>query len=368
MKRFSPLSIALSLAAPLVAAIFGLGISSIALKITHNSPIDTFKAMWEYGTQMSSLIEMGNLATVYCIAAIAVALTFKAGLFNIGVESQIRLGALFAAWIGAMVTLPPVLHVMFLLLIAAIVGAMWAAIPAWLKVKRGVSEVITTIMLNSIGSALSAYLLANHFQEVVEGSNNLTTKPLPESAWVPDLMPLLNKIGITDVPGGGPYGLIFLAIALAVAYWFIVNKTRFGFDLRASGTSPTAAAVSGVNPKRMVFTAMLLSGAFAGLAMMPVMLGDSHAYTLGFRGGVGFTGIAVALLGRNNAGGIVISSLLFGFLEVSARILELNGIATEIYVIMQGAIVLSAVASYEVVRRYRDTLNARALAKALVTA
>ena len=368
MKRFTPQSIALGLAAPLAAAIFGLGVSSIALLITHHSPGETFRAMWDYGVQTGSLIETVNLATTYFIAGIAVALTFKAGLFNIGVESQIRLGALFAAWLGAMVTLPPVLHVAFCLLVAAIVGAGWAAIPAWLKVKRGVSEVISTIMLNSIGSALSAYLLANVFQQVVSGSNNLTTKPLPTSAWVPDLLPWLSHFGITDVPGGGPYGLVFLAIGLGILYWFLVTRTRFGFDLRASGASPTAAAVSGVSPKRMIFTAMLISGAFAGLAMMPVMLGESHAYTLGFRGGVGFTGIAIALLGRNSASGIAVSSLLFGFLEVSARILELNGIATEIYVIMQGAILLSAVASYEVVRRYRATLNARQLANAQVAA
>ncbi len=367
-RRFSPQSIALTLAAPLVAAAFGLGISSIALLITHNSPLDTFRAMWDYGTQVGSLIEMVNLGAVYYIAALAVAITFKAGLFNIGVESQIRLGALFGAWLGAKVAWPPVLHVTFILVVGACVGAMWAYIPALLKVKRGVSEVIGTIMLNSIASGLSAYLLANHFQELVPGSNNVTTKPLPTSAWVPDLMSWLNRIGIKDVPGGGPYGLVLLAIALGFLYSFIVNRTRFGFDLRASGANPTAAAVSGVNPKRMVITAMMLSGAFAGLAMMPVLLGESHAYTLGFRGGVGFTGIAIALLGRNNAVGIAFSALLFGFLEVSARILELNGIATEIYVIMQGAIVLSAVASYEVVRRYRETLTAGALAKVLVTA
>jgi ABC-type uncharacterized transport system permease subunit len=368
MKRFSLQSIALSLAAPAVAAVFGLGISSIALVVTGHAPLTVFQSMWTYGTDIGSLIEMVNLAAVYYLAALAVALTFKAGLFNIGVESQIRLGALFAAWIGAMYELPPVLHVLSILIIGSSVGAMWAGIAAVLKVKRGVSEVITTIMLNSIGGALSAYLLSRHFAMVVEGSNDLTTRPLAESAWVPDLLPWLDKFGITDVPGGGPYGLIFLSIAMGGVYWFLVNRTRFGFDLRASGASPTAAAVSGVNPKRMIVTAMLLSGAFAGIAMMPVLLGESHAYSLGFRGGVGFTGIAIALLGRNNAVGIAISALLFGFLEVSARILELDGIATEIYIIMQGSILLSAVAAYEVVRRYRQTLQARALAKAQVAA
>jgi len=368
MRRFSPQSIALALAAPLVAAAFGLSVSSIALVVSGHTPLTVFQSMWSYGTEIGSLIEMVNLASVYYLAALAVALTFKAGLFNIGVESQIRLGALFAAWLGAMVTLPRPVHVAFVLLVGAVIGAAWASIAAYLKVTRGVSEVITTIMLNSIGGALSAYLLSQHFAMTVVGSNNLTTKPLPESTWIPDLLPLLQKLGLEEVPGGGPYGLVFLSIAAGFLYWFIVNRTRFGFDLRASGASPTAAAVSGVNPKRMIVTAMLLSGAFAGIAMMPVLLGESHAYTLGFRGGVGFTGIAIALLGRNSAAGIAVSALLFGFLEVSARILELDGIATEIYVIMQGAIVLSAVAAYEIVRRYRASLQAKALAKALVAA
>ena len=368
MKRFSPQAVALSLAAPLVALLFGLGISSIALIITDNAPIGVFQAMWAFGTEAGSLIEVVNLAAVYYLAALAVALTFKAGLFNIGVESQIRIGALFAAWIGAMVELPAVLHVAFILVLAMLFGAAWASIPALLKNARGVSEVISTIMLNSIGGALSAYLLANHFRMVVEGSNDLTTKPLPESARVPDLLPLLQKLGVGDIPGGGPYGLVFLSVAAGFAYWFLVNRTRFGFDLRASGANPTAAAMSGVNPKRMVLVSMLLSGALAGLTSMPVLLGDKYAYSLGFRGGIGFTAIAIALLGRNSALGVAAASLLFGFLEVSARILELDGIATEIYIIMQGAIVLSAVAAYELVRRYRQVLQGRTLAKAQVAA
>lgn len=368
MKRMSPQSVALALAAPLTAAVFGLGISSLTLIITDHNPLNVFRAMWTYGTDINSLIEMVNLAVVYYLAALAVAITFKAGLFNIGVESQLRLGALFAAWIGAMYELPSVLHVLSILIIAASVGAFWAGIAAVLKVKRGVSEVITTIMLNSIGGALSAYLLSRHFAMVVEGSNDLTTKPLAESAHVPDLLPVLESVGVSGIRGDGPYGLLFLAVAAGVLYWFIVTRTRFGFDLRASGLSPTAASVSGVNPKRMIITAMLLSGAFAGLTMMPVMLGESHAYSLGFRGGVGFTGIAIALLGRNHAVGIAVSALLFGFLEVSARILEIDGIATEIYIIMQGSILLSAVAAYELVRRYRLTLQAKAIASAQVAA
>jgi simple sugar transport system permease protein len=298
-------------------------------------------------------MEVVNTATPYYIAAIAIAVTFRAGLFNIGVEGQLRLGALFSCYIGAMFVLPPVLHVAAVFIVAMTFGGLWAAIAAYLKVKRGVNEV----------GGLSAYLLSKHFALVEEGSNNLQTKELPASAQVPDLMPLLRKFGVEDQPGGGVYGMFFVAVALGLIFWFVVNRTRFGFELRASGLNPIAARVSGVNSKKMTFMALVISGAIAGLSGLPEVLGQTHSYNLGFRAGIGFSAIAVALLGRNSAGGMAISALLFGFLEVSSRSLELIDIAPETYVIMQGSILLSAVIAYEVVRRFKLTLQSKELAK-----
>jgi simple sugar transport system permease protein len=176
-------------------------------------------------------------------------------------------------------------------------------------------------------------------------------------------MPLLRKFGVEDQPGGGVYGMFFVAVALGLIFWFVVNRTRFGFELRASGLNPIAARVSGVNSKKMTFLALVISGAIAGLAGLPEVLGQTHSYNLGFRAGIGFSAIAVALLGRNSAGGMAISALLFGFLEVSSRSLELIDIAPETYVIMQGSILLSAVIAYEVVRRFKLTLQSKELAK-----
>jgi simple sugar transport system permease protein len=251
------------------------------------------------------------------------------------------------------------------MLIAMTIGGLWAAIAGYLKVKRGVSEVISTIMLNSLAGGLSSYLLANHFADRTTASNNLSTKEIPASGQFPDLMPLLNKLGVEDQPGGGVYGMLIFAIALGIVFWFVINRTRFGFELRASGANPIAARVSGVNSKRMTFIALALSGAIAGLAGLPAVLGDTHAFNMGFRTGIGFSAIAVALLGRNNAVGMAISALLFGFLEVSSRSLELIDIAPETYVIMQGSILLSSVIAYEVVRRYKITLQSKELAKAV---
>ena len=365
MKKFKLSSFILAIAAPLAAAVVSICVSSLAVLATHKSPMDAYKTMWDFGSQSASLMQALNTATPYYIAAIAIAITFRAGLFNIGVEGQLRLGALFGAYIGAMFVLPPVLHVLVIMIIAMTIGGLWAAIAGYLKVKRGVSEVISTIMLNSLAGGLSSYLLANYFVDRTTNSNNLSTKTLPASGQIPDLMPLLNKLGVKDQPGGGVYGMLIFAIVLGIVFWFVINRTRFGFELRASGANPIAARVSGVNSKRMTFVALAASGAIAGLAGLPAVLGETHAFNMGFRTGIGFSAIAVALLGRNNAVGMAVSALLFGFLEVSSRSLELIDIAPETYVIMQGSILLSSVIAYEVVRRYKLTLQSKELAKAV---
>lgn len=366
--KLSPKKIYLALIAPVSAAIASIAISSIALLATKKSPTEAFRTMWEFGATTSSVIETLNNATSYYIAAIAIAITFRAGLFNIGVEGQLRLGALFACYLGAMFTLPPVLHILAIFIIAMTVGGLWAAIAGILKVKRGVNEVISTIMLNSIAGGLSAYLLSKHFTVKIEGSNNLTTKELPASGQMPNLSFITKNLDQSATQGRGIYGMLAIAIALGITFWWVVNRTRFGFELRASGINPIAARVSGVNSKRMIVVAMISSGAIAGLSGLPTVLAETHAYNLGFRAGLGFSAIAVALLGRNSAIGMAFSSLLFSFLEVSSRSLDLIDIAPETYFIMQGAILLSSVIAFEVVSRYRVKIVSDELAKAVAHA
>ena len=366
--KLSPRKIYLALLAPISAAIASILISSLSLLATKKSPIEAFKMMWEFGSTTSSVIETLNSATSYYIAAIAIAITFRAGLFNIGVEGQLRLAALFACYLGAMFTLPPILHVLAIFLIAMTVGGLWAAIAGVLKVKRGVNEVISTIMLNSIAGGLSAYLLSKHFTVKIEGSNNLATKELPTSGQMPNLSFITKNMDQSVTQGRGIYGMLAVAIVIGVAFWWVVNRTRFGFELRASGINPIAARVSGVNSKKMIVVAMISSGAVAGLSGLPTVLAETHAYNLGFRAGLGFSAIAVALLGRNGAIGMAFSSLLFSFLEVSSRSLELIDIAPETYFIMQGAILLSSVVAFEVVSRYRVKIVSNELAKAAINA
>lgn len=145
--------------------------------------------------------------------------------------------------------------------------------------------------------------------------------------------------------------MIFVAVLVGVAYWFLLSRTRFGFDLRATGASETAAVASGVSVKRMVLASMLISGAVAGLVGMPQLLDASYTYSLDFPAGLGFTGIAIALLGRNHPVGIAFGALLFGFLDNASTALEISGVSPYIVKITQGVIVLSVVIAYEVVRR-----------------
>lgn len=351
--------IGINLAAPALAIVLSLLITSVVLMTIGASPVETFRAMIEYAQRPRTEALILNSATTYYFAAVAVAVGFRMNLFNIGVDGQYRLAAMLAASLGGALTLPRALQVPLIIVTAMVVGAAWAALAGLLKVRRGVSEVISTIMLNYIASALIAYLLTpGRLAVTTQGSNNLGTKPIPPSGQVG---------GIDLVPGSTlqVYGLAVLAVLVGIGFWFLIERTRFGYDLRATGMSESAAVASGVNVKRMVVLSMVISGAVAGLVGMPQLLGASYTYSLDFPAGLGFTGIAIALLGRNHPVGIAIGALLWGFLDNSAQILNLRDIPVEIVQITQGVIVLSVVVAYELVRRYRVVAAQRDVARRL---
>jgi general nucleoside transport system permease protein len=335
----------LGVGAALLALVFSVVITSTILLVSHHSPTFVIRQMYDYGTQADSMVSILNSATTYYLAAIAVAIGFRMNLFNIGVDGQYRLAAMLAAAFGGSVALPTGLRQVAIILVAMLVGAFWAGIVGVLKVTRGVSEVISSIMLNAIATGVVAYLLnPSRLAAPLGGSNNITTKPIPSSGQIGGLHLIAGA-------SGKVYGLILLAVAVGVGYQVLVSRTRFGFDLRATGRSASAALASGVSVKKMVLSTMLISGAVAGLVGMPNLLGDSHAYSLDFPSGLGFTGIAIALLGRNNPVGIAFGALLWAFLDQSSLILDINDIPKEIVQITQGVVVLSVVVAYELVRR-----------------
>jgi general nucleoside transport system permease protein len=341
--------------APVGALLLAAAISSIALLISDKSPITAFSSMLDYGSQPESLVDILNKSTDYYIAAVAVAIGFRMNLFNIGVDGQYRLATLLAAALGAasfLQWLPGILRIVVIVLVAMAVGAFWAGVAALLKVTRGVSEVISTIMLNFIGGQIVAYLLTtDHLGVQAKGSNDVTTPLLPKDSWVS---------GIPLIPDAQSqvHGFIIVAVLVGVGYWFLLGRTRFGFDLRASGMNASSAVASGVNARRMVLYAMLLSGAVAGLVGMSQLLGERHAYTSSV-GGLGFTAIGIALLGRNSPVGIALASLLWAFLDRSALILDLDEIPKEIITIMQGTTVLAVVVAYELASRLSNRAQQR---------
>jgi ABC-type uncharacterized transport system permease subunit len=357
--RLSGRDAALAVLAPVSAVAIALLISSVVILIAGHHPIDAYRAMAKSldpstprGDRYFVLIV--NQATTYYLAGVAVAIAFRMNLFNIGVDGQYRLAVMVAALVGAQVDLPPFLQVPLILVIAMLVGGLWASIAGLLKVGRGISEVISTIMLNAIATAVVAYLL-NRFG-VTQG-NDRSTEELPRSAWIPGIpwREAANEI----------YGLVFLAVIVGILYGVLLGRTRFGFDLRATGLSQSAAVASGVSVKAMTLRVMFLSGATAGLVGLPLLLGNSHSYGLDFPAGVGFVGIAIALLGRNSAVGMAFAALLWGFLDSSAVSLETVDVPKELVRIMQGVLVLSVVVAYELVRRYRLVLEQRDVGRAV---
>ena len=349
VRRLGP-----ALLAPVLAVVVAVVISSLVMAALQVNPFRVFEVMVDFGTtpsqQITALVVILNRAIPLFLAGLAVAVAFRMGLFNIGVEGQYRLATIIAAAAGAAVSLPGPLHVVLIVVVAMLVAAFWAGLVAVLKVTRGVSEVISSIMLNFVALGLASYLLTGPFRGSPPGSQIVGTADIPQSGWVPSLNGVFDLLGLANPPRQ-LYGFLIIAVVVGVLMSVLLNRTRFGFDLRASGLSPSAASASGVDARGMVVKTMLLSGAVAGLIGLPDLLGSTHAYTTNFTAGLGFLGIAVALLGRNRPGGIALAALLFAFLDRSLVPLQIADFPASVVTIIQGTIVLAVVVANEVARR-----------------
>ncbi|MEU7691851.1 ABC transporter permease [Microbispora hainanensis] len=346
----------LAVVAPLIAVVVAVLITSVVLVAAGKDPVLAFTTLAEYGTQPRSMAMILNTGVMYYISALAVAVGFRMNLFNIGVDGQYRLAAVIAAGLGGAAVVPGVLNIVLVIVVAVVVGALWAAIAGLLRVYRGVSEVISTIMLNAIATGLGSWLVSEHFG-VLTG-NDLGTRPIPDDAHMPGIPLIAGTPVLVN-------GFIVVAVLLGIAYWVVLNRTRFGFELRATGKSESAAVASGVSVKKMIVVTMVMSGAVAGLIGMPELLGASYKYSNNFPAGLGFTGIAIALLGRNNPVGMAVGALLWSFLDNSSNQLQLLDISKEIVQIMQGVVVLSVIIAYELVHRYRIVAEQRRVSREL---
>ena len=354
---FSPRRLALTLAAPLLAVAVAFVVTSLVL-IAVGDPVGLVWSTLLSEPRPRTLVNILNSGITYYIASIAVAIGFKMKLFNIGVDGQYRIATFAAALVAGAGYLPGPLNIVLAMLVAMLVGGFWAGIAGWLKVTRGVSEVISTIMLNMISAGLVGWGLRT-WGHRAEGSNTRNTQTIPESSQL-DGFAL-----VADAPNR-VYTLLVLAVLVGAAYWFIINRTRFGFDVRATGESETAAVASGVKVPRMVLLAMIGSGAVAGLIGMPAFFGADHSYGLNFQEGVGFIGIGVALLGRNHPVGIAFAALLWSWLEKASDGLQLQaGVSPALVYIIQGVILLAVVIAYEVVHRLDRRLEQKQVTRQL---
>ncbi len=345
--------IVLAAAAPALSIVFALVISSVVLLLVGSNPLDTYKEMILHATKLETQIDILNRATPLFLAAVAAAIAFRMNLFNIGVEGQYVLAAFLSAVVGAKLDLPAPLHVFSIILVAVLVGAAWSGFAGLLKVTRGVNEVISTIMLNAIAIlGIVAALFPVFLDETEQASAG--TEEIAASGQLPNMNGLIELFTREIGKGRELTSVLLIAIAVGIVFQVVVDRTRFGYDLRASGLNPFAAKAAGVPPKRMVMIAMIASGAVAGLVGMPQILSDNNAFDSGFVFQLGFAGIAVALLGRNGAPGMAVAALIFGFLDSTAGILQLRGVASPaIVIIMQGTVLLAAVVAYEVVSRIK---------------
>jgi simple sugar transport system permease protein len=280
-------------------------------------------------------------ATNFIFTGLAVAVAFHGGLFNIGGEGQAYIGGLgcglavlaFDRFLPAWAMIPLAIAA------AALFGAAWAAVPAWLQAWRGSHIVITTIMFNFVASALMVYLMVNVL--IAPGSMTPQSRNFAASAKIPPMHEVLNGMGF-DVAASALNLSLLLALGCCVLVWIFLWHTPWGYALRTMGHNPEAAIYAGTNLKRMTMLGMCLSGALAGFVGVNELLGVHGRIVLDFPAGYGFAGIAVALMGRSHPLGIILAALLFGALQQGGAELafDIPNITRDMVVVIQGLVIL----------------------------
>ena len=280
-------------------------------------------------------------ATNFIFTGLAVAVAFHASLFNIGGEGQAMVGGLGLGLVALMLDplLPPLLVVFIALPAAVVFGAFWGVIPGWLQAKRGSHIVITTIMFNFIAASLMVWLLAGML--MAPGQMSPETRSFAYGVALAHFHTLFSYGGISVAKS--PLNLSFvIALIACVAVWVLIWRTRLGYVIRATGQSEQAVIYAGHSPAKIIIITMAISGGLAGLMALNEILGVQQRVILNFTSGYGFTGIAVALMGRNHPIGILLASLLFGALYQGGAELdfEYQTITREMVLMIQGLIIL----------------------------
>lgn len=348
---------------PLIAVILALLVGAVVILLIGENPIHVYKLL--FGFAIGNRDGWGNVlyrATPLIFTGLAVAFAFRCGLFNIGGEGQVYIGTFLATWVGFTFTnLPAFILLPLGILTAAAGGALWAAIPGILKAKKGVHEVIVTIMMNWIAASLTFFLVLKFKAPPTEamiaaGVKQMIphTKEIAEAARLPRLYPILQFFNI-DFPAYNQVNVsFFIAIGVAILAYYILWKTNLGYEIRAVGYSPLAAEYGGISVAKNIILAMVISGAFAGLVGTNEVMGFKYRWRQELFTGLGFNGIAVALLGKNHPLGVVLAAILFGILNYGGAIVNIytaGRIPRELIMVLQAVIVIFVVISDEVVKR-----------------
>jgi simple sugar transport system permease protein len=296
--------------------------------------VELFSAIWKgsFGSKTKFYTTIVN-ATPLIFTGLANAVAFKTGLFNIGAEGQFIMGILIAAMIGLIPGIPAIAHIILILLGGIIIGGLWAGIPGLLKAKRGTNEVVNTIMMNFIAVAVSDYFVLGPLNK----PGTATTNKIQESAELFRFMGDKYRINVS----------VFIAIICAILVYYFFWKTVQGYEIRAVGLNPHAAEYGGINVKRNIVLAMVISGMLAGLGGATHLAGVQHqGYQLASFTNYGFNGITVALLAKSHPIGVIFSALLLGALNSSALTLQVADIPKEIVSLIQAIIIIFVAADY----------------------
>ena len=335
--------IAVTLAGPVVSVLLALLVTTLFLTIGGYSATSAYEVMWNYGIEPASLVSALNNAVPLNLAGVAAAFALRMGLFNIGVDGQYRVAALAGAVVAANLPLPLVLRLPITLIVCCLAGALWALVPALLKVYRGVSEVITSILMNAIATTVVAILLADVFRS--GGGQNTGTAIIGDEGAMPALIDLGigNRTSIT--------GFLVVAIVVGILFYLIQYRTVFGFTLQVASRSPEAAESAGIKVNRRIIWAMLGSGAIAGLVGMPHVLSTAFRFDGTLPTDLMFTGLAAALLGRSHPIGIAVGAFVLAFVERSSQVLGLVQLPTEVGSVFMAVILLSSAVGYWLTER-----------------
>jgi ABC-type uncharacterized transport system permease subunit len=325
-------------------------------------PLNALSAIYKFTVLTSAkLAQVLSVSIPFYISGIAVAVAFKAGVFNIGVEGQYFVGGFTAALVGIYLKVPPAIHLPLVVLAAMLGGALWAFVPAILKVRRGIHEVITTILFNNIAIALVTYFVNNPFSGLQKGQSlEPQTRKILSSAVFGKLNSLFRAIG-WNIPDYVylDYSLI-VAIVMGLIVWFVISRTRQGFEVRAVGTSIDVSRYAGIRVNRVQIGAFLASGALAGLIGLQEIFAIRGFYTYSLASGLGFDGIAISLIGRNSPIGVIFSAALFGFLRQAGYGLQLfTKVPNSVTYAIQGLMILFIVVINEVMVRVVRGLRKR---------